>query len=97
MESGESGRAVVVTTQHRGVFFGYVREDQSPAWIELDRCRMCVSWEASIRGVLGLASVGPSATCRISHDTPHGKIWNVTGVFDCTDAARDKWESAPWK
>lgn len=91
------GRAVVVTTEHRGVFFGYIKEDQSPMWIELDRCRMAIMWDSSIRGVLGLASHGPSNSCRISHDTPHGKIWKITGVFACSEVARDKWESAPWK
>jgi hypothetical protein len=39
-------RAVVVTTEHRGVFFGYA-DDIDGDQIELKRVRLCLYWGAS--------------------------------------------------
>src|SRR5438105_2509301 len=98
MPKSPSQRAVVVTTEFRGVFFGYVEEDSDlPAKIALSRVHNCVYWASSVRGVLGLASEGPNDQCRIGPQVPHATLWKITGVFDCTTTAVEKWESQPWK
>jgi len=44
-----NGRAVVVTTENRGVFFGYVRdESKAPAQITLEKVRNCVYWPMQV-------------------------------------------------
>lgn len=96
--AAERGDPVVVTTEHRGVFFGYLTGDnnQSPVSVTLYQCRMCVSWQSSVRGVLGLAATGPNKQCRVSPAVPESVLWKITGVFTCTDDAAKAWEDAPW-
>lgn len=91
-------KPVVVTTEHRGVFFGYVEDDSKlPSEITLTNARMCVYWNSSIKGVLGLAAVGPDKDCRIGHSIPKFTAWKITSVSDCTPEATENWEKGPWK
>ena len=89
---------VVVTTEFRGVFFGYVLagEDLSRRMIVLTHPRMCVSWSADVRGVLGLAATGPTDGCRITRAPEAIVLQKVTSVMKCTPEAAAAWEKAPW-
>lgn len=88
-------RAVLVTTEHRGVFFGYAT-DVDGETIALKRARLCVYWSADVKGFMGLAANGPSAACRIG---PPADITlrKITAVCTVTTDAVRAWESAPWK
>ena len=86
---------LVVTTLHRGVFFGY-GEPTTEKTIRLIDARMCVFWSSDIKGVLGLAATGPSATCRITPKVPAMTLQDVTGVQETTEQAAKAWESSPW-
>jgi hypothetical protein len=88
-------RAVLVTTAHRGVFFGYATETAGPT-IRLARARNCIYWSADVKGFLGLAAHGPSASCRIG-PAADIELRDITSVVEVTPAAVDKWEAAPWK
>lgn len=87
-------QAVLVTTEHRGVFFGYTT-DVTGETITLKRGRLCVYWSADVKGFMGLASNGPTAKCRIG---PAADIIlrNITSVSTVTPEAVEAWESAPW-
>lgn len=90
-------RAVVVTTEHRGVFFGYVKSDSGlPAEIILTDARNAVYWSQSVHGVLGLAANGPKKDCRIGPAIPEISIWKITAVMACTPDAVAAWEGTPW-
>lgn len=90
-------RPVVITTEHRGVFFGYVLDDSKlPTEVTLEGARICVYWSADVKGVLGLAATGPSKNCRISHAVPKFTAYKVTAVLDCTPEASEKWEQSLW-
>ena len=86
-------RPVLVTTAHRGVFFGYASSTDSKT-VKLRAMRNCIQWRG-IRGFLALASEGPSKDCRIG-PAADGELRNVTGVWECSPAAVAAWESAPW-
>jgi len=89
--------AVVVTTEHRGVFFGYVEDDTAlPDKITLTDARMCVYWSEQVKGVLGLAATGPNDKCRIGTKVPRFTAWKITSVSECTPEAIEAWEQAPW-
>jgi hypothetical protein len=91
-------KPVIVTTEHRGVFFGYIENDAKlPTEITLNGVRNCVYWSGQTKGVLGLAAQGPNKECRIGPKVPSATLWKVTGVFDCTPVATEAWESEPWK
>lgn len=87
-------RAVLVTTAHRGVFFGYATETDGET-IFLRGMRNCIYWSSSTKGFLGLASMGPDSNCRIG-PRADGTLRDITGVWECTDDAVKAWESAPW-
>lgn len=91
-------KPVVITTEKRGVFFGYVVDDsQAPEKIELENARMCVYWSAKTKSVLGLASQGPQEGSRITMAVPKITAWQITAVMDCTPEAAELWEQGPWK
>lgn len=87
-------RAVVVTTEHRGVFFGYAT-DTNGRTITLRRGRLAVYWGSAMHGFLGLATYGPDKDCRIS---PAADITlrNITSVVEATPDAVAAWEAEPW-
>lgn len=88
---------VVVTTEHRGVFFGYVDPAaRSADPIRLERARMCVYWSSDLKGVLGLAATGPNAECRIGPEVPSILLSKITSVMELTPEAVAAWEKAPW-
>ena len=87
-------RAVIVTTAHRGVFFGYATKTDGET-IDLKRARLCVYWSSDIRGFMGLASVGPSKSCRIGPPADI-ELRAITAVVSVTPEAAKKWEGAPW-
>ena len=90
----QAERAVMVTTKHRGVFFGYAT-DTSGETIALKRARMCVYWSKDMKGVLGLASMGPSDSCKIS-PAVELELRDVTAVAECSPEAVAQWEKHPW-
>jgi hypothetical protein len=87
-------RPVVVTTAHRGIFFGYA-SDTDGETIQLKRARLCVYWSADCKGFMGLASGGPTASCKIG---PAADITlrSITSVLEVTPEAVAAWERAPW-
>lgn len=94
MKKKTSERAVIVTTEHRGVFFGYAG-DTGGDQIFLRASRLCLHWSSDVRGFLGLAGKGPTKGCRIG---PPADITlrKITSVVEVTPEAVKAWESAPW-
>lgn len=88
-------KPLVVTTEHRGVFFGYGTPTTDKT-IRLERARMCVYWSADVKGVLGLAATGPSKDCRIGPAVPAITLAAVTSVMECSDESEKAWEKGPW-
>lgn len=86
--------AVLVTTAHRGVFFGYATKVDGET-IKLKRARLCVYWSSELHGFMGLASNGPSSSCKIG-PVADIELRNITAVATVTPEAVAKWESAPW-
>jgi hypothetical protein len=89
---------VLVTTAHRGVFFGYLMGEPSKAQVVIDKARNVTYWDASVRSFLGLASSGPSPKCRVSAAAGAAStLYDITGVFVCTPEAVAKFEQGPWQ
>ena len=87
-------RAVVVTTSHRGVFFGYAI-DTSGAIIKLRAARNCLYWPSTQKGFIGLAANGPVSGARIGPSADI-ELRDITSVSICTPEAVKAWEAAPW-
>ena len=88
-------RAVLVTTTHRGVFFGYAT-DTAGAVIKLRAARNCLYWPVGNKGFLGLASIGPANGARVG-PAADIELRDITCVAECTAEAVKAWEAAPWK
>lgn len=86
---------VLVTTQHRGVFFGHADPSKvADRSLSLERCRCCISWSADVGGFLGLAKVGPSRNCKIGTEALKVLLHDVTSVTECTQEAVEAWTKA---
>lgn len=85
---------VLVTTKHRGVFFGYaLKAAIMSEHIMLDRCRNAIYWNTAPHGFLQLAKTGPNSGSRIGAEAPAVLIRDVTSVSLCTDEAAAAWTS----
>lgn len=90
-----SGRPVLVTTAHRGVFMGYADATDGDV-IVLRRARLCVYWSRDVKGFMGLAATGPSKDCRIGPPADI-ELRAITSVAEVTPEAVARWEAAPWE
>lgn len=87
-------RPVLVTTEYRGVFFGFA-EDTSGETVTLKDARNCIYWSSSVGGFMGLASKGPSADCRIGAEVREIELRKVTSVIEVSNDAAEAWTKAP--
>ena len=87
-------RAVLGTTAHRGVFFGYA-EDTDGETIKLKRARNCIYWPIANKGFLGLAANGPVKGARVGPAVDI-ELRNITSVSEVTEAAAAAWEAGLW-
>ena len=89
---------VVVTTTHRGVFFGFVPEgaDLTQKTVRLTQAQMCVYWSSDVRGVLGLAATGPRKGCKIGPAIPALTLQDVTSIMEAAPEAAKAWRLSPW-
>ncbi len=88
--------AVMVTTDKRGVFFGYTTDPKESKVITLKRARNCIFWSSSIKGFLGLVVTGPDNQCKIGPAAPELTLQGVESVSSLTPEAIAAWEKAPW-
>lgn len=96
MSEQQAGRPVLVTTAHRGVFFGYANGSTDGDTIALTKARNCIYWSEEVRGFMGLAANGPTQKCRVG---PAADITlrNITAVLEVTPEAVARWEQSPWQ
>lgn len=90
---------VIVTTSHRGVFFGYASEGEINRACSADK-RICIKsarcaiYWGTDKGIGQLCDTGPTDESRIGAQIPFIYLNDVTAVFGVTNAAAEKWESA---
>ncbi len=87
--------ALVVTTELKGVFFGYGQVTTEKT-IRLEQVRMCVYWSADVKGVVGLAATGPTKGCKIGLPAPAMTLQGVSSIIECSPEAVAAWERGPW-
>ena len=90
--------AVLVTTSHRGVFFGYVTDPDAimrNGFGKMRAARNVLFWPQENKGFLGLAAMGPLKGSRVGPPADL-RLRDVTSVADCTQVAVDAWEQHPW-
>jgi hypothetical protein len=89
----KEGAAVVVTTAHRSVFFGYLTGyTKGDAIVILTRARCALYWPAEQKGWLALATNGPMSGARVGPAAPELELRDITSVAPCTEEAIAAWE-----
>lgn len=83
-------KPVIITTQHRGVFFGHL-ESEKGRTVVLAGARNAILWNTK-KGFVELADVGPNSGSRIGARAQRITLHDVTSVTECTDAATKAWE-----
>lgn len=92
----DNHKAVLITTQHRGVFFGFLPNDTDITQRTLTNikgARMAIYWGTD-RGVMQLAESGPTKDSRIGAPATIEVLHDITGIFSVTDEAAKKWTSS---
>jgi hypothetical protein len=89
-------QAVMVTTEFRGVFFGYLTEMPVNGSVTIKRARNCVYWSQDVRGFMGLASGGPTQNCKVGPAVSSITLNKVTSIAEVSPEAEKKWNGGPW-
>jgi hypothetical protein len=86
----------LVTTEHRSVFFGYLVTEPSAEQVTLRRARICLYWDRSLKGFIGLATDGPNDKCRVGPPAEETILFGITSISVVSPEAVERWEGAPW-
>ena len=84
---------VLVTTAHKGVFAGYLKEKDGKNYCVLTQARNCIRFSTT-DGFLELAAVGPNNNSKIGAVAIEIELWDLTSYTVCTDQAKKAWEEA---
>ena len=92
----DNHKPVLICTQHRGVFFGYVPKDYDitqRTFTDIKGARLAIYW-GTTKGVMQLAESGPTRSSKIGAPATIEVLHDITGVFPVTEEAAKKWTSA---
>lgn len=87
-------RAVLITTEYKGVFFGYAANTNGDT-IKLKRARNCIYWPTQNKGFMGLASDGPHREAKVGPPADI-ELRKVTSVVEVTPQAEKVWNEFKW-
>jgi len=87
----KKSRPVIVTTEYRGVFFGYAT-DTGGETIMLKGAKMAIYW-GTTKGLLQLAETGPTSSSKISAAADI-ELRKITAVMEVMPEAEEKWKTA---
>lgn len=82
---------VIVTTAHRGVFYGLlVEHDTGAKTAVLENAVMAIYWNTT-RGLYELAADGPNKGSKLSAVAPSIHLSDVTSVIHVSEKAQAQW------
>lgn len=88
-------KAVLVTTEFKGVFFGFVKNEKKlPAEITLTSAKNCIYWSSDCKGFLGLAAYGPINGCKVGAEIKEITLYKITSITPVEEKAVDVWKKA---
>lgn len=88
----EKKEAILVTTEYRGIFFGYVKDKSKlPQEITLTLPRNCIYWSEDLEGFIGLSVKGPNDTCTIGCKGIEMTLYKITSTAKVSKEAEKKW------
>lgn len=89
----KQAKPVIITTAHRGVFYGRLEEHDEPAQrAVLTDAIMAIRW-GTTNGFLQLAATGPTERSKLSARAPRIKLEKVVSVTDVSPEAEAVWST----
>lgn len=87
-------KPVLITTKHRGVFFGYLesRDDTGGAVSVVLTAARCAIRFGTEGGFLELARSGPTGESKIGSPAERLELFDVTSIADVTAEVATTWE-----
>lgn len=86
-------KAVIITTQHRGLFFGDLEKGtEEGRTVTLTGARNAIYW-ATTKGFIELAQVGPNSKSKVGSVAQRIVLHDVTSVTECTKEAAAAWRA----
>jgi len=89
-------RAVMITTEFRGVFFGYMDKMPENGSVTLKQAQNCVYWSSDVKGFMGLAATGPTKSCKVGPAVPSITLNKITAIVEVAPKAEEAWLKQPW-
>jgi len=90
-----TSKPVIITTQHRGVFFGDLKKGtEESRTVTLTGARNAIYWATS-KGFVELAQTGPNSKSKVGATAQRIVLHDVTSVTECTEAAAAAWRAFP--
>ena len=89
-------KPVILCTQHRGVFFGFITQGTDltqRTLTDIKGARMAIYWGTD-RGVMQLAESGPTSKSKIGAAATIDVLHDITAVFAVSPEAAKKWTTA---
>lgn len=89
-----TGKYVLVTTAHRGVFAGVLKalsDDEKRCDLAEARCAIRFG---TTEGFLELAESGPTKDSRIGSTAPEIRLYDLTSITVCSSEAEKAWRDA---
>jgi len=84
---------ILITTQHRGVWFAQIDKKADltqKVLTNLKNCKMAIRW-GTTNGLHQLCETGPTRSSKISSPCNIAVLHDITAVFDVTDKAAKEW------
>lgn len=88
----EKAKPVLITTKHRGVFYGYL-DGRDGDCVTLTKARCAIYW-GTTTGFMELAQTGPTSKSRIGAVADRIELFDVTSIADVTADAEKLWNAA---
>lgn len=84
-------KKVIVTTEHRGVFYGSLASyDGKDRVAQLDDALMVIQF-GTTRGLLQLAATGPTTSSNLSDTAPSMRLEKCVSIIDVSKEAEAAW------
>lgn len=87
-------QAVLITTNNRGIYFGYLAKDNGAESVVLEQARVVVSWDTEHKGFLYLATHGPEEVAEVSPACERMTVYGIATMADCSPAATEAWDAS---
>lgn len=85
---------VLITTNNRGVYYGYLAENNAPDMVRLEKARVCVQWDAGHEGFLVMAVRGPKGVADVSPAVGSMEVYGVATIATCSPEAAEEWDAS---